>query len=71
MVAMDAIADASFEVLDHPPNSPDLGPSDYFCSPVTFGSADDLMDAVSEWLGTREKDIFFDGIKMFHHRLQK
>src|SRR5215475_6175595 len=54
------IADASFEVLDHPPNSPDLGPSDYFCPPVTFGSDDDLMDAVSDLSDSApERKIFF------------
>ena len=30
MVAMAAVCDFGFELVDHPPYSPDLAPSDYF-----------------------------------------
>ena len=34
VVAMTDVCDCGFELVDHPPYSPDLAPSYYFCSPV-------------------------------------
>ena len=33
LVAMSAVHDRGFELIDHPPYSPDLAPSDYFLFP--------------------------------------
>uniref|UniRef100_A0A3Q0S4N0 Uncharacterized protein n=1 Tax=Amphilophus citrinellus TaxID=61819 RepID=A0A3Q0S4N0_AMPCI len=33
VLAMDAVCDCGFELVDHPPYSPDLAPSDYFLHP--------------------------------------
>ena len=33
VIAMAAVHDCGFELVDHPPNSPDLAPSDYFLAP--------------------------------------
>ena len=33
VVAMAAVCDSGFELVDHPPYSPDLAPSDYFLFP--------------------------------------
>ena len=33
IVAMAAMPDCGFELVDHPPHSPDLAPSDYFLPP--------------------------------------
>ena len=33
VVAMAAVRDCGFELVDHPPYSPDLAPSDYFLFP--------------------------------------
>ena len=34
LVAMPAIRDCGFELVDHPPYSPDLAPSDYYLFPI-------------------------------------
>ena len=50
-VAMDAVRECGYELLPHPPYSPDLAPSDFHLFPRlknTFG-AGDLMMMVS-WL---------------------
>ena len=54
---MAAIRDAGFEILDHPPYSPDLAPSDFHLFPKLkeslrgqrFQTDDDVMAAVNEW----------------------
>ena len=33
VVAMAAVHDCDFELIDHPPDSPDFAPSDYFLFP--------------------------------------
>ena len=34
VVAMAALCDCGFELVDHPPYSPDLAPSNHFCPPT-------------------------------------
>ena len=34
MVAVAAVRDCGFELIDHPPYSPDLAPSDYLLTPT-------------------------------------
>ena len=57
----------SFECLPHPPNSPDLAPSDFHVfGPLkeamggkSFRSDEEVQQAVREWLHSQPKDFFF------------
>jgi histone-lysine N-methyltransferase SETMAR len=58
--------DMHFKCLPHPPNSPDLTPSDYHIfgplkgaiSGKTFHSDEEVQEAVHEWLRTQPKEFF-------------
>ena len=58
-VAMAAATECGFEILPHPPYSPDLAPSDFYLFPKLktnlrgriFGNNEGVMDAVNEYLG--------------------
>jgi histone-lysine N-methyltransferase SETMAR len=78
-VAMAAIRDAGFEVLEHPPYSPDLAPSDFYLFPKLkehlrgqkFSSNQDVMSAVNTWLEDQNKEFFSTGIRALEHRWTK
>ena len=58
-VAMTAATECGFEVLPHPPYSPDMAPSDFYLLPklkanlcgTQFGSNEGVIKAVNEYLG--------------------
>ena len=64
-VAMAVVTKCSFKVLPHPPYSPDLAPSDFYRFPNlktnirvrNFGSSDDVIDAVDEYLENQEASV--------------
>ena len=78
-VAMAAIRDAGFEILDHPPYSPDLAPSDFHLFSKLkeslrgqrFQTDDDVMAAVNEWFQEQTEEFFLHGIKGLEHRWVK
>ena len=59
-----------WETLPHPPYSPDLAPSDYhlfrslqnFLQGKTFGSTDEVQNAVREYLSLKNPDFYHKGI---------
>jgi uncharacterized membrane protein YgaE (UPF0421/DUF939 family) len=62
-------------VLDHPPYSPDLAPTDYFPPPKKvkshlkrrlFDSISDIQKAVTSTLNTTAKDDFHKGIQKLY-----
>jgi histone-lysine N-methyltransferase SETMAR len=61
-----AIRQCGFQQLNHPPYSPDLGPSDYFLFRVMkkflrgklFSSDEEVKEAVTTWLEEQSKDFF-------------
>ena len=65
-VAMAAIHDAGFELIEHPPYSPDLAPSDFYLFPnledqlrgKRFDSDNDVMCAVEEYFDSLDESIF-------------
>jgi len=67
---MDTLRDLKFEVLKHPPYSPDLAPSDFHLfGPMKehlrrhkFADDDKIMEAVQSWLKAMPKSFFLDGI---------
>jgi histone-lysine N-methyltransferase SETMAR len=78
-VAMVAIRDAGFELMDHPAYSPDLAPSDFFLFPKLkehlrgkkFSCDNDVMRVTNEWLMGQEKEFFENGIRALEHRWSK
>jgi hypothetical protein len=60
-----------FQILQHPPYSPDFSSSDYHESgPLKdalrgrrFGNDDEVKEAVHSWLTAQPKTFFSDGIK--------
>ncbi|XP_046964572.1 histone-lysine N-methyltransferase SETMAR-like [Vanessa cardui] len=65
-VAMTAIQESGFEILEHQPHSPDLAPSDFFLFPrlkehlrgKKFEGNSEVMAAVAEFLESQSKDFF-------------
>jgi len=75
---VDMLRDLKFEVLKHPPYSPDFAPSDFHL----FGPmkehlrghkfADDgVMEAVESWLKATLKSVFLEGIRKLVDRWTK
>jgi len=70
------LAQRKVTVLDHPPYSPDLSPTDYFLFPKVkshlkgclFDSISDIQKAVKSTLNTTAKDDFYKGIQKLHDR---
>ena len=79
LVAMARIHDCGFELVPHPPYSPDLAPSDFHLFPQMkkalagrhFASDDDVIAAVEGFLESQTKEFFCTGIKALQHRWSK
>jgi len=64
-----AIQQCGFQQLNHPPDSPDIAPSDYFLFQVMkkflqgkrFSSDLEVKEAVTTWFEEQSKDFFFPG----------
>ena len=78
-LAIRAAARAGYEILQHPPYSPDLAPSDYFLfhqmkKPLRgrhFVDDIELTAEVDMWFETRPEGFFLEGIRALLHRWQK
>ena len=74
--AMTAATDCGFQVLPHPPYSPDMAPSYFYLFPklksnlrgTQFGSNEDVIAAVNEYLEDHEKDFYLEGISKLEQR---
>ena len=77
-----AVAEATkcgFELLPHPPYSPDLAPSDFYLFPKLkshirgrhFESDDDVIKAVESYLKDQNEAFYHEGIGMLEHRWTK
>ncbi|CAI9733412.1 Hypothetical predicted protein [Octopus vulgaris] len=79
LVSMAVVRDCGFEVVDHPPCSPDLAPSDYYLFPnmkkhlagKQHRSDDDVMCAVDDFFNQRDESFFTNGIQALQHRWKK
>ena len=79
VIAMAAIHDYGFKLVEHPPYSPDLAPSVFHLFPklktvisdTHFQSDDDVIHAVDDFLNGQEKDFFKSGTGALKHRWQK
>jgi histone-lysine N-methyltransferase SETMAR len=78
-VAMAKIHKLGYELLSHPPYSPDLAPSDYFLFPnlkkwlggKRFDSNDDVISQTKAYFEDLDKSYFLEGIKKLVKRWTK
>ena len=69
LVAMTAATERIFEILPHPPYSPDMAASDFYLFPnlnthlrgTQYRSNEGIIEAVNEYLGQQEKAFCFEG----------
>ena len=78
-VAMTAGTKCGFEILPHPPYSPDMAPSAFYLFPklnshlrdTQYGSNEGVIKAENEYLGDQEKAFYFEGIRKLEQRWAK
>lgn len=78
-VALAALHKVGFEIVNHPPYSPDLAPSDYYLFPEMkkelrgkkFTADDEVKEAVSAYFADKEKSFFYEGINKLIKRCEK
>lgn len=78
-IVLAALHKAGFDILEHPPYSPDLAPSDYYLFPKLkkelrgkkFLSDDEVKDAVSAYFSGQDKTFFYEGIHKLIERSEK
>jgi [histone H3]-lysine36 N-dimethyltransferase SETMAR len=78
-LTQDLLASFGWDIVTHPPYSPDLAPSDYhlftklkkFLGGQRFSDDEEIMEAVKKWLKELEQKVYDEGIQKLVHRLQK
>jgi len=73
------LVELGYELLPHPPYSPDLAPCDFFLFPnlkkslagQKFASNEEVVSATEAYFADLEKTYFSDGLKKFEHRWVK
>lgn len=79
IVAMAKINDLKFELMPHPPYSPDLAPSDYYLFPnlkkwlggKRFADNEEVIEAVNGYFEELDESVYRDGITRLEHRYEK
>jgi [histone H3]-lysine36 N-dimethyltransferase SETMAR len=78
-VSMQAVTECGFELVPHPPYSPDLAPSDFFLFSKLkkhlrgrrFANDCELKAAAESWFETQDKSFFSAGIRQLSERYNK
>lgn len=78
-VAKEVLREFRWEVLPHPPYSPDLAPSDFFLFPklkemlkgTHFSDVEEAKNTANTWLQTSPSTFFRDSLRSWKHRLEK
>ena len=78
-IVRDVLREFRWELLSHPPYSPDLAPSDFFLFPklrehlkgVHFNDTNEAKQAAKTWLTKWSADYYINGIKGWKHCLEK
>jgi len=73
------LADLKWELLPHPPYSPDLAPSDYHLFPalkkplrgIRFQSLEEVKRAINKWIKDTAQEFFEEGLKKLSSRWRK
>jgi histone-lysine N-methyltransferase SETMAR len=76
---MGKLRDLHYELLEHPPYSPDLAPSDFclflnlklFLAAQHFSSNQEVIAAVERYFAHLTKNHYRDGIMALEHRWNK
>ena len=76
VVAMAAVHVCGFTLLDHPPYSPDLAPSDFFLLPNMkkhiagryYRSDEEVLAAVEEFFGDQDEGFYTTSTQGLQHR---
>jgi histone-lysine N-methyltransferase SETMAR len=79
VLAMGKLKDLHYEWLEHPPNSPDLAPTDFclfqklqlFLAGQRFSSNQEAIAAVEGYFAELTKNHYRDGIMALEHRWNK
>ena len=80
LVAMAAVCYCGFELVNHPPYSPDLAPSDYILFPnmqkntwlrSSIGPNDEVISAVEDFFEDQDESFYTIGIQALQHRWKK
>ena len=78
-VAMTAATECGFEILPHPPYSPDMAPSDFnlfqklkshLCG-TQYGSNEGIIEAENKFLCDQDKSFYFKGKRKLEQRWAK
>ena len=75
-ISLTVIKECGFQLLPHPPYSPDLAPSDFFLFQQLkkhlrgshYDDDDDVKDAVQAWFAGCENTFFSEGIRRLTNR---
>ncbi|KAL6257504.1 hypothetical protein P5V15_011074 [Pogonomyrmex californicus] len=78
-VAMTKIHELHFELVDHPPYSPDLAPSDFFLFPrlkvslggQRFSSNEEVIAYVNAYFAEQDANYYLEGLKRLEYRWEK
>lgn len=78
-VAVAKIHELQFELVDHPPYSPDLSPSDFFLFPKLklwlggqrLSSNEEIVSSVDAYFVEQEADYYLEGLKRLEHHWRK
>jgi histone-lysine N-methyltransferase SETMAR len=78
-LSMNAISECGFELVPHPPYSPDLTPSDYHLfrflkSDIkgrSFADNEEVIDFVEQWIQSKNEEFFSSGINELPKRRTK
>jgi hypothetical protein len=79
LIAMSKIQQLKFELLRHPPYSPDLAPCDFHLFPnlkkwlggKRFANDNEVIDAVNDYFADLDKSTYQSGITALEHRWNK
>ena len=80
VVAMATARDCGFELVDHPPYSPDLAPSDYFLFPnimkkhsagKQYQTNDEVISAIEDFFEDQDKSFYTTGIQALQDHSKK
>ena len=77
--ALAKVHECGFQIVQHPPYSPNLAPSDYYLFPnlkkhlagTRFASDDDVIKAVEGYMDTGDETFYSEGIRKLQHRWRK
>jgi len=78
-LTMAKLHELGFQLVDHPPYSPDLAPSDFFLFPELkktlsgqkFATNAEVITAVNDYFSTQDGSFFSNGIKALEKRWEK